>query len=128
MLNDRFSAQVHLAPAPVVAGISIWTAVLRPDITAGLARKVAGTGHLEAVGAPVVGNSRELPPGPHERDGLAMTFTEWAPPDPDRDARGRRLRRDAARPARGPSGLSRRTAVARPVHEDVPYGLAALER
>jgi hypothetical protein len=68
----------------VVAGISTWTAELRPDITDWLARKVAVTDHLETVGAPVVGNSRELPPGPHERDGLAMTFTTWAPPDADR--------------------------------------------
>jgi hypothetical protein len=42
------------------------------------------TDHLEAVGAPVVGNARELPAGPHEHDGLAMTFTAWAPPGPDR--------------------------------------------
>ena len=35
-------------------------------------------------GAPCVGNARELPPGPHERDGLVMTFTEYAPPEPDR--------------------------------------------
>jgi len=44
VLNDRFSVQVHLAPASVVAGISTWTAELRPDITDWLARKVAVTG------------------------------------------------------------------------------------
>ena len=32
ILNDQFSVQVHLAPAPVVAGVSTWTATIRPDI------------------------------------------------------------------------------------------------
>ena len=128
VLNDQFSVQVHLAPAPVVAGISTWTAAIRPDIADWLARKVAVTDHLEAVGAPVVGNSRELPPGPHERDGLAMTFTEWAPPDPDRTP-------DAADCVAMLPDLHAALAtypgelpLLAPVHEDVPYGLAALER
>lgn len=84
VLADQFSVQVHLVPAPVVAGVSTWTAAIRPDNPADLARKVAVTDHLVAGGAPVVGNSRELPPGPHEHDGLLVTFTEYAPPDPDR--------------------------------------------
>ena len=45
---------------------------------------LAGTDHLETLGAPVVPNSRELPPGPHERDGFHLTFTAYAGPDPDR--------------------------------------------
>lgn len=128
LLNDRFSVQVHLAPAPVVAGISTWTASIRPGIAAWLARKVAVTDHLEGVGAPVVGNSRELPPGPHERDGLAMTFTEWAPPDPDRTPEATdcvaMLPDLHAALATYPGELP----LLAPVHEDVPYGLAALER
>jgi Phosphotransferase enzyme family len=128
VLNDRFSVQVHLAPAPVVAGISTWTAELRPDITDWLARKVAVTDHLEAVGAPVVGNSRELPPGPHERDGLAMTFTTWAPPDADRTP-------DAADCVAMLPDLHAALAtypgelpLLAPVHQDIPRGLAALDR
>jgi hypothetical protein len=57
VLNDQFSVQVHLAPAPVVAGISTWTADLRPDITDWLARKVPVTDHLEATGAPSSGTA-----------------------------------------------------------------------
>ena len=128
MLNDQFSVQVHLAPAPVVAGISTWTATIRPGIADWLARKVAVTDHLEAVGAPVIGNSRELPPGPHVRDGLTMTFTEWAPPDPDRTP-------DAADCVAMLPDLHAALAtypgelpLLAPVHGDVPYGLAALER
>jgi len=128
ILNDRFSVQVHLAPAPVVAGISTWTATLRPDIADWLARKVAVTDHLEAVGAPVVGNSRELPPGPHERDGLVMTFTEWAPPDPDRTPEAAdcvaMLPDLHAALATYPGELP----LLAPVHADSPLGLAALER
>lgn len=126
VLNDRFSVQVHLAPVPVVAGIS--TAELRPDITDWLARKVAVTDHLEAVGAPVVGNSRELPPGPHERDGLAMTFTTWTPPDADRTP-------GAADCVAMLPDLHVALATYRgelpllaPVHQDIPRGLAALVR
>ena len=84
VLADQFSVQVHLTPAPVVAGVSTWTATIRPDNAADLARKVAVADHLERCGAPAVPNSRELPPGPHERDGFGLTFTEYAPPDPDR--------------------------------------------
>jgi len=128
VLNDQFSVQVHLAPAPVVAGISTWTATIRPGIADWLARKVAVTDHLEAVGAPVIGNSRELPPGPHLRDGLTMTFTEWAPPDADRTP-------DAADCVAMLPDLHAALAtypgelpLLAPVHGDVPYGLAALER
>ena len=35
VLNDRFSVQVHLAPAPVVAGISTWTADSAPTSRTG---------------------------------------------------------------------------------------------
>jgi phosphotransferase family enzyme len=128
VLADLFSVQVHLAPAPVVAGVSTWAASIRPDITPWLERKVAVTEHLEAVGAPVVGNARELPPGPHERDGLAMTFTRWAPPDPDRApdvAECVAMLPDLhAALASYPGELPLLPAV----HNDIPHGLAALER
>ena len=128
VLHDSFSLQVHLAPAPVVAGISTWTALVRPDVTAWLARKVAVTDHLERVGAPVVGNSRELPPGPHERDGLVMSFSQWAPPDPDRTPGAAdclaMLPDLHAALATYPGELP----LLAPVHNDIPYGLAALER
>ena len=128
VLADLFSVQVHLAPAPVVAGVSTWASTVRPDMGDGLARKVAVTAHLEAVGAPVVGNARELPPGPHEHDGLAMTFTAFAPPDPDRttdvDDCLAMLPDLHAALATYPGELP----LLGPVHSDIPYCLAALER
>jgi Phosphotransferase enzyme family len=128
VLADTFSVQVRLAPAPVVAGVSTWTATIRPDNAADLARKVAVTDHLVARGAPVVGNSRELPPGPHEHDGLVMTFTEYAPPDPGRtpdvaDCLAMLPDLHAAL-ADFPGEL----AVLGPPTVDIPIGLAALER
>jgi hypothetical protein len=127
VLHDSFSAQVHLAPSPVVAGVSTWTAELRPDITPWLTRKVAVTDHLGSVGIPVVANSRELPPGPHVRDGLAMTFTQWAPPDTDRSPTATdcvaMLPDLYAALATYPGELP----LLAPVHEDIPRGLAALE-
>ena len=43
VLADQFSVQVRLAPAPVVAGVSTWTATIRPDVEEWLARTVAVT-------------------------------------------------------------------------------------
>ena len=128
VLNDQFSVQVHLAPAPVVAGVSTWTAAIRPDVANRLARKVAVSAHLVSLGAPVVGNARELPPGPHVHDGLTMTFTAWAPPDPDRtpdvaDCLAMLPDLHAAL-ATYPGELPLLPAV----HRDVPHGLAALPR
>ena len=62
------------------------------------------------------------------RDGLTMTFTAWAPPDPDRTP-------DAADCVAMLPDLHAALAtypgelpLLAPVHGDVPYGLAALER
>jgi hypothetical protein len=128
VLADQFSVQVHLAPAPVVAGVSTWTATIRPENAADLARKVAVTDHLVGTGAPVVGNSRELPPGPHESDGLLMTFTEYAPPDPERapavaDCLAMLPDLHAAL-ATFPAELP----LLGPPRADIPIGLAALDR
>jgi hypothetical protein len=91
VLADQFSVQVRLAPAPVVAGVSTRTATIRPENAVDLARKVAVADHLVARGAPVVANSRDLPPGPHEYDGPGGLGPRAAVLDgPDR---GRRTRR-----------------------------------
>ncbi|MDT7581479.1 MAG: hypothetical protein QOK35_2743 [Pseudonocardiales bacterium] len=128
VLADQFSIQVHLAPAPVVAGVSTWTATGRPGIADYLTRKVAVVQHLESVGAPVVGNARELPPGPHEHDGFFLTFTAWAPPDPDRVP-------DVADCLAMLPDLHEALAtfpgelpVFGPPRVDIPIGLAALDR
>lgn len=128
VLNDQFSVQVHLAPAPVVAGVSTWTAAIRPDNATDLARKVAVTDHLESAGAPVVGSSRELPPGPHERDGLTMTFTRYAPPDGDREPTVADCLALLPDLHEALSTFPDALPLLGPPTVDIPIGLAALDR
>jgi aminoglycoside phosphotransferase (APT) family kinase protein len=86
VLHDLFSLRVHLRPAPVVARVPTWVTRLVPSRVDRLGHEVAAVEHLVARGAPVVPPSAELPPGPHERDGFAISFWTWAAPDPDRPA------------------------------------------
>lgn len=74
ILNDLFSLMVHLRPAPVVARVASYMPKLRTPISAWLEREIAVTTYLSEMGAPVVTLSRELPPGPHERDGFWISF------------------------------------------------------
>jgi aminoglycoside phosphotransferase (APT) family kinase protein len=99
VLRDRSNLLVRLWPAPVVARVATATGAMRSG-TAWLAREVEVAGHLARVGAPVVAPSAELPPGPHERDGLALTFFEYvdeldAPLDAAEAGRGLRLCHEA---------------------------------
>jgi aminoglycoside phosphotransferase (APT) family kinase protein len=57
---------------------------LRSPIAEWLEREIAVTEFLSEQGAPVVAPSRELPPGPHEYDGFAISFWTYVEPDPDR--------------------------------------------
>jgi hypothetical protein len=94
VLRDSSNLIVHLEPAPVVARVATATATVRPG-AAWLAREVAVAGYLAAAGAPVVAPSAELPPGPHERDGMTLTFwelSEEASSPLDAEAAGRALR------------------------------------
>ena len=84
VLNDLFSLMVHLRPAPVVARIATCMPKLRTPITDWLGLEIAVTTFLPEQGAPVVAPSRELPPGPHEHDGFAISFWTYVRPDPDR--------------------------------------------
>jgi Ser/Thr protein kinase RdoA (MazF antagonist) len=84
VLNDLFSLMVHLKPAPVVARVATCMPRLRTPIEDWLEREIAVTTYLAQQGAPVVTPSRELPPGPHERDGYWMSFWTYVEPDPDR--------------------------------------------
>lgn len=86
ILNDLFSLMVHLRPAPVVARVATYMPKLRTPISAWLEREIAVTTYLSEMGAPVVTPSRELPPGPHERDGFWISFWTYVEPDPDRTA------------------------------------------
>jgi hypothetical protein len=60
---------------------------LRTPIEGWLEREIAVTTYLAEQGAPVVVPSRELPPGPHERDGFPISFWTYVEPDPDRGPR-----------------------------------------
>jgi len=57
---------------------------LRAPIAAWLDREIAVTKFLSGQDAPVVTPSGELPPGPHEHDGFAISFWTYVRPDPDR--------------------------------------------
>ena len=84
VLNDLFSLMVHLKPAPVVARVATCMPRLRTPIEDWLEREIAVTEYLLDQGAPVVAPSRELPPGPHERDRYWMSFWTHVLPDPER--------------------------------------------
>jgi len=87
---------VHLAPAPVVARVATATAIARAGgARAWLERDVEMAGWLAARGAAVVAPADELPPGPHEADGFALTFWRLVHPEADRPSAarsGRKLR------------------------------------
>jgi hypothetical protein len=74
LLSDGANAVVHLRPAPVVARVATTTALLRPTIGRPFTREVALATALTAAGAAVVPPSDLLPPGPHEHDGLVLSF------------------------------------------------------
>jgi hypothetical protein len=84
VLNDLFSLMVHLRPAPVVARVATCMPKLRAPITDWLGLEIAVTTFLAEQGAPVVAPSRELPPGPHDYEGFAISFWTYVRPDPDR--------------------------------------------
>ena len=84
VLAGRSNVLVHLRPAPVVARVASATALLRPDVRSWFEREIAVAGFLAGRGAAVVPPADELPPGPHERDGLPITFWRHVQPDPDR--------------------------------------------
>ena len=82
VLEDSSNTLVWLRPAPVVARVAALTARVRADGgEAHQRREVEVAGHLAAAGAPVLGPSDLLPPGPHERDGRWMTFWPYVDHD-----------------------------------------------
>jgi Phosphotransferase enzyme family len=94
VLRDRSNLLVRLEPLPVVARVPAVTGLVRRS-NDWLAREVAVAGYLASVGAPVVAPSSLVSPGPHGRDGVAVTFFEFVESvDSPLDAReaGRRLR------------------------------------
>ncbi|MGY2079730.1 hypothetical protein [Modestobacter sp. SYSU DS0657] len=84
LLSWGVNAVVHLPPAPVVAGVAVYTPLLRPRIREPFTREVALATALAAAGAAVVPPSDLLPPGPHEHDGLTVSFWRHVDVSPDR--------------------------------------------
>ncbi len=74
---------VHLKPAPVIARVMTGTAVLHGDVERWLAREVAVGTFLGERGVSVAPTD-VFAPGPHQRDGLWMTFWEFVEHDPSR--------------------------------------------
>jgi hypothetical protein len=82
VVRDLTNVLVHLAPAPVVARIPVTLGRLRG---ASWETTVVELGtFLAREGAPVAPPSRLVPPGPHERDGLQISFWEHVGDDPER--------------------------------------------
>ena len=78
VLKDGSNLTVELIPARVVARVATQTGTVR-DAKEFLSRELDVAGYLAAVGAPVVAPTGKLDPGPHERDGLILSFWEVAP-------------------------------------------------
>lgn len=83
VLNDLFSLMLWLRPAPVVARVSA-PFRLRGPLVETLQRELDVCSYLAGRGAPVVAPSPELPAGPYERDGFAVSFWTHLEADPDR--------------------------------------------
>ena len=81
VLHDATNVVVHLAPSPVVA--KICRASVGDQGWRKLATELEIARHLIRAGAPVVGPSQELPPGPHVQGEFAMTFWRHQDHDPD---------------------------------------------
>jgi hypothetical protein len=80
VLHDANNVVVHLAPSPVVAKLCPASAGDRGWRK--LATELEIACHLERAGAPVVGPSPELPPGPYLMGGYALTFWRHQQHDP----------------------------------------------
>jgi hypothetical protein len=79
----RSNVLVHLKPAPVIARVMSGTAVLHGDVESWLAREVAVGAFLGGRGL-AVPPSDVLAPGPHQYEGLWMTFWEFVEHDASR--------------------------------------------
>lgn len=128
VLAERYAVRVHLRPAPVVARVSTFTALLRHPIEGWLARELDVTRFLHGRGAPVVPPSDLLPAGPHLQDGFAISFWSYVAPDSDEppapEVAGRMLAELHGALREYPGELP----LLAPPLNDIPRGLARLER
>ena len=81
LLKDGANVLVFLRPAPVVARVATTTALVRHPVSDWLARDLAMARFLAAKGVPVVAPSAELPAGPHQKGGFALSFWEYVEHD-----------------------------------------------
>lgn len=127
VLADRYAVRVHLRPAPVVARVSTFTALLRHPIEAWLARELDVTRFLHGRGAPVVPPSELLPAGPHLQDGFVLSFWSYVAPVSDElpapEVAGRMLAELHGALREFPGELP----LLAPPLNDIPRGLARLE-
>jgi hypothetical protein len=128
VLADLFSVMVHLQPSPVVARVSTWTSKLHVPIRDWLAREIEVTTFLAHQGAPVVAPSSELPPGPHEHDGFAISFWTYLQPDPDRSPTMADCSAMLADLHATPRTYRGELPLLAPAINDIPLGLDALDR
>jgi Ser/Thr protein kinase RdoA (MazF antagonist) len=127
LANDQ-NLLLQLTPDPVVARVATRIAWSRPDPAAWLAREVAVASHAARNGGPVVPPTDLVEPGPHTRNGYALTL--WTYVDTDE-----KLASEAeVGEALGQLHLSLidfpRSALPDrlPVHAQIENGLAALTR
>jgi Phosphotransferase enzyme family len=81
LLADGANVLARLVPAPVVARVATTTALVRRPAEQWLQRDVDMARYLAAQGCPVVPPSGELDPGPHHRDGFAISFWQYVEHD-----------------------------------------------
>lgn len=128
VLAQGYAVRVHLRPAPVVARVSTITALLRTPIEPWLKRELDVAAFLAGRGAPVVPPSDVLPPGPHQHDGLCVTFWRYVEPVsralPEPPEAGRMLGVLHAALRDYPGELP----LLAPMFNDIPRGLERLER
>jgi Phosphotransferase enzyme family len=78
VVHSGSNVHVHLRPEPVVARVMTGTYVLHDDPQSWLEREVSVLEFLAPSGL-AVAPSPLITPGPHQHEGLWMTFSEWIP-------------------------------------------------
>ena len=81
ILKDSNHTSILLSPSPIVARV----VVASDSAVEKLARELAVSSFMADDGAPVIGPSIDPAPGPHETDGMAMTFWRFVPHRPADD-------------------------------------------
>jgi hypothetical protein len=82
VVRDLTNVLVHLEPAPVVVRVQLTLGALRGRAWAEAEMQAAQ--FLARAGAPIAPPASDVDPGPHERDGLIVTFWRFVDHDPTR--------------------------------------------